>query len=204
MAAIRAEGAQAAAGEAICVHPKLASATGRPKISRLPAASSRMLPVSIAPYRSCRSTDGAWRDWTVGGEFAKLDGTSGNITYRFHARDLHLVLGASTQGRPLRFRVRIDGAPPGVDHGFDVDAEGWGACGKSGSISWSGRPDRWRSVPSRSNSSIQVSAPMPSRSDRSWRSPLPALPASERRYALFHVFEPPGESAIMPKRLTSN
>jgi hypothetical protein len=66
-------------------------------------------------------------DWTVGGEFAALNGTSGNITYRFHARDLHLVLGASTQGRPVRFRVRIDGAPPGADHGFDVDAEGWGS-----------------------------------------------------------------------------
>ena len=65
-------------------------------------------------------------DWTVGGEFATLNGTSGTIIYRFHARDLHLVLGASTQGRPVRFRVRIDGAPPGADHGFDVDAAGWG------------------------------------------------------------------------------
>jgi len=66
-------------------------------------------------------------DWTVGGEFATLNGTSGNITYRFHARDLHLVLGPSTHGQPVRFRVRIDGAPPGTDHGFDVDAQGWGS-----------------------------------------------------------------------------
>ena len=56
-----------------------------------------------------------------------LNGTSGNIAYRFHARDLHLVLGTSTHGQPVRFRVRIDGAPPGADHGFDVDAEGWGS-----------------------------------------------------------------------------
>src|SRR6202043_2004916 len=60
-------------------------------------------------------------DWTVGGEFASLNGAPGNIVYRFHARDLHLVLGASAQDRPVRFRVRIDGAPPGADHGFDVD-----------------------------------------------------------------------------------
>jgi hypothetical protein len=65
-------------------------------------------------------------DWTVGGEFATLNVTSGNIVYRFHARDLHLVLGASAQGRPVRFRVKIDGAPPRADHGSDVDAAGWG------------------------------------------------------------------------------
>jgi cytochrome c biogenesis protein CcdA/thiol-disulfide isomerase/thioredoxin len=65
--------------------------------------------------------------WTVGGEFATLNGTSGSITHRFHARDLHLVLAPSSQGRPIRFRVKIDGAPPGADHGSDVDADGWGS-----------------------------------------------------------------------------
>jgi len=64
--------------------------------------------------------------WTVGGEYATLNNT-GSITYRFHARDLHLVLGPSPQGYPIRFRVKLDGAPPGADHGFDVDAEGWGS-----------------------------------------------------------------------------
>ena len=65
--------------------------------------------------------------WTIGGEFATLDDSSGSIAYRFHSRDLHLVLGLSPQGYPIRFRVKIDGAPPGPDHGFDVDAEGWGS-----------------------------------------------------------------------------
>jgi thiol-disulfide isomerase/thioredoxin len=65
--------------------------------------------------------------WTVGREFASLTGTSGSIAYRFHARDLHLVLAPRAQGNPIRFRVRIDGAPPGADHGSDVDAEGWGS-----------------------------------------------------------------------------
>ncbi len=64
--------------------------------------------------------------WTVGGEFAALNATPGSITYRFHARDLHLVLGPSAQGHPIRFRVKLDGAPPGSDHGVDVDADGWG------------------------------------------------------------------------------
>lgn len=64
--------------------------------------------------------------WTVGGEYATLDAGGGSICYRFHARDLHLVLGARAGGRPVRFRVLIDGAAPGADHGTDVDAEGWG------------------------------------------------------------------------------
>jgi cytochrome c biogenesis protein CcdA/thiol-disulfide isomerase/thioredoxin len=65
--------------------------------------------------------------WTVGGEFATLGGPSGAIAYRFHARDLHLVMGPSANGEPIRFRVTIDGRPPGADHGVDVDAEGWGS-----------------------------------------------------------------------------
>ncbi|HEX9447062.1 MAG TPA: thioredoxin family protein, partial [Dongiaceae bacterium] len=65
--------------------------------------------------------------WTIGSEFATLNDTSGSIAYRFHARDLHLVLGSSVPGQAVRFRVRIDGAPPGADHGSDVDAEGWGS-----------------------------------------------------------------------------
>jgi thiol-disulfide isomerase/thioredoxin len=65
--------------------------------------------------------------WTVGGEFATLNNAPGAIRYRFHARDLHLVLALSSQGHPIRFRVTIDGAPPGADHGSDVDARGWGS-----------------------------------------------------------------------------
>jgi thiol-disulfide isomerase/thioredoxin len=63
--------------------------------------------------------------WNVGDEFATLTGTSGAIAYRFHARDLNLVM-APSGGRPVRFRVRVDGADPGPNHGFDTDAQGWG------------------------------------------------------------------------------
>src|SRR3984957_19992836 len=48
------------------------------------------------------------------------------IVYRFHARDLHLVLGPSKPGKPIRFRITIDGKAPGADHGMDTDADGYG------------------------------------------------------------------------------
>jgi thiol-disulfide isomerase/thioredoxin len=66
-------------------------------------------------------------DWTVQNQAAVLNAANGRIAYRFHARDLHLVLTPSSEGHPVRFRIKIDGAPPGADHGSDADAEGWGS-----------------------------------------------------------------------------
>ena len=51
---------------------------------------------------------------------------NGSIAYRFHARDLHLVMGPAAPGLSVRFRVRIDGQPPGAAHGIDVDEQGNG------------------------------------------------------------------------------
>jgi thiol-disulfide isomerase/thioredoxin len=65
--------------------------------------------------------------WTIGGEFATLNVPAGRIACRFHARDLHLVLAPSAPARSIRFRVTLDGVPPGADHGADVDAQGWGS-----------------------------------------------------------------------------
>ncbi len=65
--------------------------------------------------------------WTVGPEQATLDRADGSITYRFHARDLHLVLGPAADGRAVRFLVTIDGKAPGASHGADIDAAGNGA-----------------------------------------------------------------------------
>jgi cytochrome c biogenesis protein CcdA/thiol-disulfide isomerase/thioredoxin len=64
--------------------------------------------------------------WTVDPENAALDKAGGAIRFRFHARDLHLVLGPGEEGKPVRFRVTIDGASPGADHGTDTDANGEG------------------------------------------------------------------------------
>ena len=55
-----------------------------------------------------------------------LSSPEGRIAYRFHARDLHLVMGPPRQGTPVRFRISIDGQPPGAAHGLDVDAAGTG------------------------------------------------------------------------------
>jgi len=64
--------------------------------------------------------------WTDGAQAASLVVSPGKIAYRFHARDLHLVLGHATNGKPVRFRVRIDGQAPEANHGVDTDAEGAG------------------------------------------------------------------------------
>jgi hypothetical protein len=62
--------------------------------------------------------------WAVGDEEAVLDAEPGKILMHFQARDLNLVLGAD--GKPVRFRVKLDGAAPGDDHGSDIDADGIG------------------------------------------------------------------------------
>ncbi|ACC74501.1 cytochrome c biogenesis protein DipZ [Paraburkholderia phymatum] len=64
--------------------------------------------------------------WKVGAEHATLAAPDGRIVYRFHARDLHLVLGPGAGGRPVHFRVTIDGAAPGDARGTDVNADGTG------------------------------------------------------------------------------
>jgi cytochrome c biogenesis protein CcdA/thiol-disulfide isomerase/thioredoxin len=64
--------------------------------------------------------------WTVDPEKAVLNTAPGKIVYEFFARDLHLVLGPGAGGKPVRFRVQLDGAPPGPNHGADTDANGAG------------------------------------------------------------------------------
>ena len=60
--------------------------------------------------------------WTIKGEHADLNGKDGSIIFRFHSRDLHLVLGPAADGKPVRFKVTIDDAAPGESHGSDMDA----------------------------------------------------------------------------------
>ncbi|HUA25547.1 MAG TPA: cytochrome c biogenesis protein DipZ [Steroidobacteraceae bacterium] len=65
-------------------------------------------------------------DWRVESQYASLQRPAGRIVFRFHARDLHLVLGPGADGKPVHFVVRIDGAPPGDAHGSDVSPDGSG------------------------------------------------------------------------------
>jgi cytochrome c biogenesis protein CcdA/thiol-disulfide isomerase/thioredoxin len=64
--------------------------------------------------------------WTVDKEKATLDRSPGQIVFRFHARDLHLVLGPGAEHKPIRFRVTLDGAAPAANHGGDIDSSGSG------------------------------------------------------------------------------
>jgi thiol-disulfide isomerase/thioredoxin len=65
-------------------------------------------------------------DWTLTKEAAVLNQANGHIAYRFHARDLHLVMGPAARGTSVRFRVLINGQPPLAAHGVDVDEQGKG------------------------------------------------------------------------------
>jgi thiol-disulfide isomerase/thioredoxin len=65
-------------------------------------------------------------EWIVGTENLSLSRAPGKIIYHFHARDLHLIMGPARPGTSVKFRVLIDGKPPGPAHGLDVDNNGNG------------------------------------------------------------------------------
>jgi thiol-disulfide isomerase/thioredoxin len=65
-------------------------------------------------------------DWTIERRASVLNRADGRIAFRFHARDVHLVMGPRERGASIPFRVRVDGEPPGAAHGFDVDEQGQG------------------------------------------------------------------------------
>jgi hypothetical protein len=66
--------------------------------------------------------------WTIEKEAVVLGQAGGRIAYRFHARDVNLIMGPRIQGGSVRFRVFVDGQPPGTAHGGDVGASGYGAA----------------------------------------------------------------------------
>jgi cytochrome c biogenesis protein CcdA/thiol-disulfide isomerase/thioredoxin len=82
--------------------------------------------IYTAPSRLTVNQWGLAGNWNVSEEHATLVATPGKVIFRFHARDLHLVLGPGQNGKPVRFRVRIDGAAPAEDHGGDTDSQGAG------------------------------------------------------------------------------
>lgn len=65
-------------------------------------------------------------NWIINPEHAALQAPGGTISYRFHARDLHLVLGPATDGKPIRFKVTLDGKAPEGVHGSDIGPDGLG------------------------------------------------------------------------------
>jgi hypothetical protein len=69
-------------------------------------------------------------DWTVESGVSVLDGAEGRIAFRFHARDVHLVMGPPGPGTSVPFRVLVDGQPPEDAHGLDVDEDGNGTMSR--------------------------------------------------------------------------
>ncbi|QXH99554.1 cytochrome c biogenesis protein DipZ [Pseudomonas monsensis] len=93
-------------------------------------AQSGLVPDKVATYNPpANLTLNDWSlggQWVVGAERATASAPASRIVYRFHARDLHLVLGPGAEGKPVRFKVSIDGQAPGDTHGMDVAADGSG------------------------------------------------------------------------------
>ena len=85
----------------------------------------------MAPAQPALNRWGLEGGWKVDRENITLASAPGRIVYRFHARDVHLVMGADADadGKPVRFRVTLDGAAPGQDHGGDSAADGGGVVG---------------------------------------------------------------------------
>jgi thiol-disulfide isomerase/thioredoxin len=78
------------------------------------------------PDRLGRNDWGLVGSWSLGGESARLEAPGGRIVFRFHSRDLHLVLAPGPDGRPVRFKVTLDGAAPGDACGSDCAPDGRG------------------------------------------------------------------------------
>ncbi|MNQ45184.1 Thiol-disulfide oxidoreductase YkuV [compost metagenome] len=95
----------------------------------VPAAS--LTPDAVADYKvPAVLTLNDWAldgQWNVGSEHATSAAAGSRIVYRFHARDLHLVLGPGVEGKPVRFKVTVDGQAPGDAHGMDVAPDGSGS-----------------------------------------------------------------------------
>jgi hypothetical protein len=81
--------------------------------------------VYAAPARLALNHWALSGDWTVKRQATVLNAPDGGIVYRFHARDLHLVMGPAAPGMSIRCRVLVDGRPPGAAHGTDVDDQGY-------------------------------------------------------------------------------
>jgi thiol-disulfide isomerase/thioredoxin len=82
--------------------------------------------IYIVPERLGRNQWALSGAWTMGLGLAALNAPNGRIAYRFHARDLHLVMGPAEHGTTVHFRVLLNGQAPGVAHGSDVDKQGNG------------------------------------------------------------------------------
>ncbi len=125
-ASVVANGTEAAADNANLASPETYVGYGRAARFASPGGQVRDRPHAYGTGALALNDWGLGGTWTVGAQQAVLDTAGGSISYRFHARDMHLVLGPGGDGKPVRFVVTIDGHAPGADHGVDTDASGRG------------------------------------------------------------------------------
>jgi hypothetical protein len=78
------------------------------------------------PARPALNQWGLGGSWKSTAESGTLESVPGKVAFRFHSRDLHMVLGPSKNGTPVRFNMKLNGAAPGDDHGSDSGADGMG------------------------------------------------------------------------------
>ena len=101
--------------------------------TRAEAFASDALPDVPRAYTVPRLTLNQWGlagNWTVKGRAAVLNEPNGTVAYRFHARDVNLIMGVPPGSRSVRFTVTVDGKPPGAAHGSDTDDQGNGTAGR--------------------------------------------------------------------------
>jgi cytochrome c biogenesis protein CcdA/thiol-disulfide isomerase/thioredoxin len=124
---VKAAGAQAAADLSDVASPETYVGYSRQQNYASPQEIAADTPQKYTlPAHLAQNQWGLEGKWEVADEHASLTSAPGAIAFRFHARDLHLVLGPGANGEPIRFRVTIDGAAPGANHGIDTDENGNG------------------------------------------------------------------------------
>jgi len=120
-------GAEKASNEADVASPETYLGMDRAQnFASLGGEKSGKVQVYAAPSQPALNQWGLEGSWNAGAEYVTLTKAGGRIVYRFHARDLHLVMGPGADGKPVRFRVTIDGTAPGASHGSDTAADGSG------------------------------------------------------------------------------
>jgi len=124
-ARVRAEGAMAQASSDTYRSPETYLGYGRAENFASPGGLARD---RARTYAGAPLTLNQWSlegEWVAMRQQSRLERAGGRIAYRFRARDLHLVLG-NPAGRPVRFRITVDGRAPGDGAGVDVNARGEG------------------------------------------------------------------------------
>jgi len=126
LATVSATGVEAASDRLDVRSPETYIGYNRAEHFMSPGGAVEDLPHEYSVGRPRLNEWGLSGNWTIGGEHATLNSNEGSIVFRFHARDLHLVLGPPPSGNSVQFRVTIDGKAPGNDHGTDIGRDGRG------------------------------------------------------------------------------